>query len=100
MINKFLIRRVILQEEGLNNFEDAPSKILQYASMKFSRENSAGFAEKMKKLELRHQSSVEQVFKNPDIEEEILIKHFESPHNVFKPEQVVKEFGLEGERLE
>lgn len=68
--------------------------------MKFSRENSSGFAEKMKKLELKHQSSVEQVFKNPDIEEETLIKNFESPQNAFKPEQVVKEFGLEGGQLE
>jgi hypothetical protein len=92
-----LARRLILQEEGLNNFDDAPSKILQYASMKFSRENSSGFSDKMKKLELKHQSSVEQVFKNPDIEEDAIIKNFESPVNPFEPEKVVEEFHMEAD---
>lgn len=79
------IKKLILQEEGLNNFDDAPSKILQYASIKFTRENSSGFAEKMKKLEFKHQASVEQVFKNPDIPEEIINNAFlESPSAAFK----------------
>ena len=96
-------RKNILSEEGLNNFEDAPSKILQYASQKYSRENSAGFGDKMRVLELKHQKSVEAVFKNPDISEDFIYEQFKDSPNVKKVEAPVEnlikeaDFKLENE---
>lgn len=81
-----------MQEEGLNNFEDAPAKILQYASQKYSRENSAGFGDKMRVLELRHQKSVEAVFKNPDIPEDFI-------HEQFKDSPVIPKVQANNEEI-
>ena len=99
----------MLQEEGLNDFEDAPAKILQYASQKYSKENSSNFGEKMRVLELRHQKSVEAVFKNPDISDEFIHDQFkDSPHPQPKPvvqedlkvlEEKGKDFNLEPEAV-
>ena len=104
-----------MHEEGLNNFEDAPAKILQYASQKYSKENSAGFGDKMRVLELKHQKSVEAVFKNPDVTEDFINEQFKDSPQVkpvdpamfqellnkgSNPENHGKEFNLEGSAIE
>lgn len=66
----------------MNNYEDAPAKILQYASQKYSKENSAGFGDKMRVLELKHQKSVEAVFKNPDVPEDFINEQFKDSPQV------------------
>jgi len=93
-----------LTAEGLNEFEDAPAKILQYASQKYSKENSAGFGDKMRVLELKHQKSVEAVFKNPDVTDEFINDQFKESPQV-KPQADLmglemsgkEDFKLEGE---
>ncbi len=73
-------------EAGLDKFDDPATKILQYATQKYQRENSNSFGDRYKSLELKHQKTVEHLFKNPDVPDDFVEKSF-SEEDQYNPSQ-------------
>ncbi|EGR31036.1 hypothetical protein IMG5_119090, partial [Ichthyophthirius multifiliis] len=61
------IKNEILQQYGLDDFDDPSTKILQYATQKYNMQDQQ-FSMKMATLELKHRKSMETIMANPEFE--------------------------------
>ncbi|CAD8058371.1 unnamed protein product [Paramecium primaurelia] len=65
-------KKDILEQYGLNKFEDPGSKILQYATQVYSQQANSNFNIKMKQLDMKYQSIMEQlIMQGPMSNEEL-----------------------------
>lgn len=48
-------KKEILSQYGLDQFEDPGSKILQYATQTYTKDNKDGFKDKLEKLDVKYQ---------------------------------------------
>jgi len=68
------LKREILNQAGLDKYEDSAEQIIHTATMKYAKENPE-FMARMKTLETRHQNAFDVVIRNPD-EAQNLIRAF------------------------
>ncbi|CAD8145505.1 unnamed protein product [Paramecium octaurelia] len=65
-------KKDILEQYGLNKFEDPGSKILQYATQVYSQQQNSSFNLKMKQLDMKYQQIMEQlIMQGPMSNEEL-----------------------------
>ncbi|CAD8070054.1 unnamed protein product [Paramecium sonneborni] len=72
-------KKQILEQYGLNKFEDPGSKILQYATQVYSQQPNNNFTIKMKQLDMKYQSIMEQLIMQGPMSNEELKQRMEQP---------------------
>lgn len=60
------IKKEILKENKLDQYEDPANKIFQYAVQKYSQENTDGFNRKLRDLEMQHQRALDALMRDPE----------------------------------